>query len=138
MARSRSSASGRGNGARRTVTSAPRSASSGTRRCPIGTAPPPTPRRTSSKWTTKKSAWNRPPNRVKVELSTSVADVWSISCLIHLGKSIVNSQEKKTTTNLHLYIYLKKKRTSDYYFNVMKIEVKNNYKRESYVGNLNL
>lgn len=95
MARSRSSASGRGNGARRTVTSAPRSASSGTRRCPIGTAPPPTPRRTSSKWTTKKSAWNRPPNRVKVEISTSVADVWSISCLIHLGKSIVNSQEKK-------------------------------------------
>lgn len=73
-----------------------------------------------------------------MEISTLVADVWSISCLIHLGKSIVNSQEKKTTTNLHLYIYLKKKRTSDYYFNVMKIEVKNNYKRESYVGNLNL
>lgn len=47
-------------------------------------------------------------------------------------------KKKKTTTNLHLYIYLKKKRTSDYYFNVMKIEVKNNYKRESYVGNLNL
>lgn len=138
MARSRSSASGRGNGARRTVTSAPRSASSGTRRCPIGTAPPPTPRRTSSKWTTKKSAWNRPPNRVKVEISTSVADVWSISCLIHLGKSIVNSQEKKNNNKLALVYLFEEKRTSDYYFNVMKIEVKNNYKRESYVGNLNL
>lgn len=111
MARSRSSASGRGNGARRTVTSAPRSASSGTRRCPIGTAPPPTPRRTSSKWTTKKSAWSRPPNRVKVEISTLVADVWSISCLIHLGKSIVNSQEKKNNNKLAL-VYLFEEKTN--------------------------
>lgn len=54
------------------------------------------------------------------------------------GKVLSIHKKKKTTTNLHLYIYLKKKRTSDYYFNVMKIEVKNNYKRESYVGNLNL
>lgn len=111
MARSRSSANGKGNGARRTVTSAPRSASSGTRRCPIGTAPPPTPRRTSSKWTTKKSAWSRPPNRVKVEIFTSVADVWSISCLIHLGKSIVNSQEKKNNNKLAL-VYLFEKKTN--------------------------